>query len=204
MNLPGSTVLGQLALAFVGLFVALDIIGLLPMYTAITNGMSARVRQDTVDRSMAVAGCLALVFIFLGEAIFRYLGITLPDFKIAGGIVLLLVSLADLLGSPESDKRASGESGIVPLAVPLITGPGVLTVLVLQAKTFGYLLTILSLLANYGLAWFVLRRAHVIRNLIGKDGMVVISKIAALLLAAISVAMIRAGMVETIATARMS
>src|SRR6185295_15975960 len=144
MNAQGAGLLGQLSLAFIGLFVALDIIGLLPMYTAITNGMTARVRQETVDKSMAVAGCLALVFIFLGEAIFKYLGITLPDFKMAGGIVLLLVSLADLLGSPESNKRASGESGIVPLAVPLITGPGVLTVLVLQSKTFGYVVTIVS------------------------------------------------------------
>jgi multiple antibiotic resistance protein len=139
---------------------------------------------------------------FLGEAVFRYLGITLPDFKIAGGIILLLVSLTDLLGSPESSKRASGDSGIVPLAVPLITGPGVLTTLVLQAKTFGYLATVLSLLANYALAWAVLLRAHRIRDLIGKDGMVVISKIASLLLAAISVAMIRSGIFETITRLR--
>jgi len=191
--------LGNFALAFIGLFVALDIIGLLPMFTAITQGMGARVRRETVDRSMAVASGLAIVFMFIGEAIFRYLGITLPDFKIAGGIILLLVSLADLLGSPESNKRASGESGIVPLAVPLITGPGVLTTLVLQAKTWGYPITILSLLANYALAWAVLCRAHGIRNVIGKDGMVVISKIASLLLTAISVAMIRSGVVETIA-----
>jgi multiple antibiotic resistance protein len=190
--------MNQFSLAFIGLFVALDIIGLLPMFTAITNSMSAKTRRQTVDRSMSVALILAVVFMFLGEAIFRYLGITLPDFKIAGGIVLLLVSLADLVGQPESTKRVSGESGIVPLAVPLITGPGVLTTLVLQAKTFGPLLTMLSLLANYLLAWAVLCRAHYIRNLIGKDGMVVISKIAALLLAAISVAMIRSGVLAIV------
>ncbi|HUP56319.1 MAG TPA: MarC family protein [Bdellovibrionota bacterium] len=191
-------VLHQFALAFIALFVALDVIGILPMFTALTHGQAGRVRKVTVDRSMGVAFALAMFFMFLGEAVFRYLGITLPDFKIAGGIVLLLISLADLLGSPEASKRASGNSGIVPLAVPLITGPAVLATLVIQAKTYGYPITLASLLANYLLAWLILGRAHRITGLIGKDGTVVVSKIAALLLAAISVAMIRSGIVETI------
>jgi multiple antibiotic resistance protein len=192
--------LAQFALVFIGLFVALDVVGLLPMFTSITQGMAPKVRQQTADRSIAVALGLAVGFIFLGEAVFRALGITLPDFKIAGGIVLLLVSLADLLGSPEATKRASGESGVVPLAVPLITGPAVLTTLVFQAKTFGYPLTLVSLVLNYLIAWVVIRNSQVVRGLIGKDGMVVVSKIAALLLAAISVSMIRSGVVETIST----
>jgi multiple antibiotic resistance protein len=190
--------LRDFALAWIGMFVALDIIGLLPTYTLITRGMSAPGRRETVHRSMGVALGLAVAFVFLGEAVFRYLGITLPDFKMAGGLVLLLVSLADLLGSPESHQRASGESGIVPLAVPLITGPGVLTTLLFQAKAFGYPVTLASLLANYLLAWLVLSRAHRVTGLIGRDGTVVVSKIAALLLAAISVAMIRGGIVETV------
>ena len=116
----------------------------------------------------------------------------------AGGLVLLLVSLADLIGGPDVKNQASGSTGIVPLAVPLITGPVVLTTLVLQAATYGYLVTLLSLVANYLIGWLMLRESPRITNIIGTDGTVVFSKIAALLMMAISVSMIRSGLFESI------
>jgi multiple antibiotic resistance protein len=185
-------------LAFVSLFVALDIIGTLPLYVSMTQGLGKRERARVVGTSIYVAFFVALTFLFVGEAIFRFLGITLSDFKIAGGIVLLLVSLADLVGQHEASNRASGSTGIVPLAVPLITGPGVLATLIFQVGQYGYGIPLASLLANYLIAWLVLRNSGVVVRLIGKDGMVVISKIAALLLAAIAVAMIRSGLVDAI------
>ncbi|MCM2276816.1 MAG: MarC family protein [Oligoflexia bacterium] len=190
--------LQEFALAFIGIFVALDIIGTLPLYVGMTRAMKPTERKQVVNVSMWVALAVALVFLVLGEKIFAYLGITLFDFKIAGGLVLLLISLADLLGQPESAHRASGSTGVVPLAVPLITGPGVLTTLILQVKTLGYPITIAALLVNYLLAWGLLRRSESITRLIGKDGTVVISKIAALLLAAIAVSMMRGGIFEAL------
>lgn len=181
------------ALTFVAVFVALDIIGTLPVYISMTSRLLIDERRKVVDTSILVAFIVALVFIFLGEAIFSFIGITLFDFKIAGGIVLLLVSLADLVGHAEAADRASGSSGIVPLAVPLITGPGVLTTLILQLSSVGVVVTLAALLTNYILAWVVLRKSDLVTKIIGKDGTVVFSKIAALLLAAISVAMIRTG-----------
>ena len=112
----------------------------------------------------------------------------------AGGIVLLLISLADVIGNPEIDKRASGSTGVVPLAVPLITGPAVLTTLVLQIRQAGYWVTGRAF-ANYAFAWFLLPASEIVTGLIGKDGTVVFSKIASLLMAAIAVAMIRAGVI---------
>lgn len=180
-------------LSFVAIFVALDIVGTLPIYVNMTYRLSREERDQVVDTSMLVAFLVALVFLFVGEQVFRYLGITLFDFKIAGGLVLLLVSLADLLGGPHVVNQSSGSTGIVPLAVPLITGPGVITSLVLQVNSVGYSFTILALLANYILAWIILRNSQKVTRLIGKDGTVVISKIAALLLAAIAVSMVRSG-----------
>ena len=119
--------LGEFSLIFIAIFVALDIIGTLPIYASITSSMNRDEKSKIVDTSMMVAFIVAVVFLFLGMGIFQFLGITIGDFKIAGGIVLLLISLADLVGQPEVEKRASGSTGIVPLAVPLITGPGVLT-----------------------------------------------------------------------------
>lgn len=185
--------LHSFGLAFVGIFVALDIVGNLPLFVSMTRGLSPNKRNTTIDTSMFVALIVALAFAILGEGIFTFLGITLFDFKIAGGIVLLLVSLADLVGGPQAINQASGSTGIVPLAVPLITGPAVITTIVLQVNSVGYLISITALLANYLLAWLALRNSEKFTRLIGKDGTMVISKIAALLLAAIAVSMIRGG-----------
>jgi multiple antibiotic resistance protein len=188
----------DLSLAFIAIFVALDIIGAVPMYLGVTQGMSIEKRRQTVDRSMLVALAVAIGFAVVGRVIFKYLGITLYDFRIAGGLVLLLVSLADLVGQPEVQNRASGSTGVVPLAVPIITGPGVLTTIILQIGSWGYPVTILALLGNYLLAWVVLRQSHRIDRIIGRDGTVVTSKLSALLLAAIAVAMLRTGIFEAI------
>lgn len=178
---------------FVSIFVALDIVGTLPMFVGLTHTLPRNKKIEIVNTSMLVALVVALVFVFVGDSVFRYLGISLPDFKIAGGLVLMLVALADLLGGPEAVKRGSGSTGVVPIAVPLITGPGVITALVLQINSVGYMVTILGLLTNYLLAWVVLRNSERVTRLIGRDGTVIISKVAALLLAAIAVAMIRTG-----------
>jgi multiple antibiotic resistance protein len=148
---------------------------------------------------MWVAFLVAIVFAVAGDGIFHYLGIAIFDFKIAGGLVLLLISLADLVGTAEANSRASGSTGVVPLAVPLITGPGVITTLILQVNTIGYLIPLSALFVNYLFAWVLLKKSERVSRWIGKDGTVVISKLAALLLAAISVGMIRSGVFEAIA-----
>ncbi len=195
----------QLVLSFTAVFVALDIIGTLPMYISMTQRMTTPERKRIVNTSMLVAFAVALAFVFIGQAVFRHLGISIPDFKMAGGLILLLLSLADLLGGPEAthSSASSGSTGVVPLAVPLITGPAVLTTLILQVQSYGYWITLLALAVNYVLAWALLRQSHGITRLIGKDGTVVISKIAALLLAAIAVSMIRGGLFESIIQAKL-
>lgn len=185
--------LHDFSFSFVSLFVALDIVGILPMYISMIQHQSPKDRKTTIRTSIVVAFIVALLFTLGGQALFKFMGITLFDFKIAGGIVLLLISLADLLGSPESKNRASGSTGIVPLAVPLITGPAAMTTLVIQAGSYGYPITIASMIANYFIAWVILHNSFYVTRLFGRDGTVVISKIAALLLAAIGVAMIRSG-----------
>ena len=189
----------QFGTAFIAVFVALDVIGVLPVFVSMTFRMSSEDRSRIIDQSMIVAFTVALAFVLIGESLFHFLGITLPDFKIAGGLVLLLVSLTDLVGGPEKLNQSSGSTGVVPLAVPFITGPGVITSLALQIHSVGYWVTIAALVANYFIAWIVLHRSEKVTGFIGKDGTIVISKIVALLLAAISVSIIRTGVFELIA-----
>ncbi len=188
--------LQRLAVAFAAIFVALDVIGTVPIYLGMARDLIERERKKMVDKSMFVAFVVAGAFCVTGVAVLQYLGISLGDFRIAGGLVLLLVSLADLVGQPEAVNRVSGSTGIVPLAVPLITGPAVLTTALLQVSTSGYAVTLLALSGNYVLAWIVLRYSQVASRILGRDGTVVISKITALLLAAIAVSLIRGGLVS--------
>jgi multiple antibiotic resistance protein len=184
--------------SFTAQFVALDIIGAVPIYFSLTHAMADKERNLMVNKSMLVALMVAIVFMLIGLQIFKFMGIEVFDFKMAGGLVLLLIALADLAGSHDAEKNSSGSTGIVPIAVPLISGPGVLTTLILQVSTVGYIVTTLALIFNYFLAWVILRHSSGVKKLIGKDGTVVISKIAALLLAAFALAMIRSGIFEAI------
>jgi multiple antibiotic resistance protein len=112
--------------SFTAIFVAMDGIGMLPVYCKFTEHMEVEDRRKVVDFSVIVALAVALLFAFLGQAVFRFLGIETADFRVAGGLVLLLISLADLVGKPEHESRITGSSGVVPLAVPLISGPAAL------------------------------------------------------------------------------
>lgn len=195
--------LNAFGLSFLTIFVALDIIGVLPIYVSKTAHLPKAKRNEIADLSMAVAFVIAILFTFGGEKTFKILGITIYDFKIAGGLILLLVSLADLITSPDVVHRVSGSTGIVPLAVPMITGPGVVTTSILQGREVGYPVTVAALLANYLLAWILMRSSDRVTRLVGKDSTVVISKIAALLLAAIGISMMRSGVFDAVAQFRL-
>ena len=190
----------QFVISFTAVFVAIDAIGIVPIFLSLTQNLSREDRAATVKTSVMVAFIVAMVFLFLGSHVFKLMGISVSDFKVAGGIVILLVALSDLLKGPQGMTPVTGSTGIVPLAVPLITGPGVITTVVLQANSVGYLIVVLSLMVNFFLAWIFLSRAQKVSDLIGRDGTVIVSKIEALLLCALGIAMIRTGIYEFINT----
>jgi multiple antibiotic resistance protein len=99
---------------FTAQFVALDIIGAVPIYFSLTHNMEDHTRNVMVNKSMLVALAVALVFMLVGLQIFKFMGIEIFDFKMAGGLVLLLIALSELAGGPEAEKNSSGSTGIVP------------------------------------------------------------------------------------------
>ncbi len=185
-------------LSFTAFFVALDIIGGVPMYISLTQHLNEVDRKRTVNTSMLVAFGVALVFWISGHFLLQYLGITLFDFRIAGGLVLLLLALADVASGPDRAQSSTGATGIVPLAVPLITGPAAIATIILQVGSRGYFIPLLAMTLNYVIAWFALSQCRRIQSVLGKDGTVVLSKIAALFLAAIAISMIRSGIFAAI------
>jgi multiple antibiotic resistance protein len=125
-------------LCFVPLFVAVDAVGVLPLFLSLTEGMDNTRVRIAIIQSVITASIVALVFLVFGSALLRYLGITVPDFMIAGGFLLLAISLNDLLSGEKNQYKSDPDSlGAVPLGVPLITGPAVLTTCILLAEMHG-------------------------------------------------------------------
>jgi multiple antibiotic resistance protein len=181
--------------AFVPIFVAVDAVGVLPVFVSLTQGMTEPERKKTILQSMLTAVSLALIFILLGKAIFKFLGITVNDFMIAGGVILFCLSVVDLL-KPGKHRRAPVEDiGAVPIGTPLIVGPAVLTTILLTLDQYGFVITLSAVLTNILLAGFVFLHSGRLINVLGNSGSRALSKIMALLLAAIAVKMIRKGLV---------
>lgn len=186
-------ILKSLPLTFIPLFVAIDIFGILPIFTAITVEMSDIEKKAIVRQSTLTALLVSMVFVAVGEGVFSILGITVDDFKIAGGLVLLVLAIIELL-KPSGEKRKPEDTvGVVPIGVPLIVGPAVLTTLIVLIHHYGMIPTVISLILNLLIVWIALNGAKEITRFIGKNGIIAISKIMALLLAAIAVMMIRLG-----------
>ncbi|MBW1989762.1 MAG: MarC family protein [Deltaproteobacteria bacterium] len=189
--------MGNFWLCFVPLFVAVDPLGILPIFIGFTADMEKAEVRRVIFYTMVTATAVALVFLYAGTAVLRVLGITVADFMVAGGVVLLVLSVSDL-ASPHKERRFVDPQslGAVPLGVPLVTGPAVLTTSILLLREYGWVLTTSALVANMALAAAVFALARPIIRLIGRTGARIISKIAALLLAAIAVMLIRRGIVQ--------
>jgi multiple antibiotic resistance protein len=186
-------------LAFVPIFVAVDAVGILPIYVSLTHGIPAEKRRKVVVQSVITAISVAVAFVFVGKSVFKLLGISIGDFMIAGGAILFCIAILDIL-KPEKQRRVASaeELGAVPLGMPLIVGPAVLTTTLICLDHYGLAPTLLSLFVNVIIAGLVFASSDFFMKMFGKAGAVALSKVMALLLAAIAVMMIRKGVVAVL------
>ncbi|HUJ18867.1 MAG TPA: MarC family protein [Nitrospirota bacterium] len=190
---PGS-LLKPLLMSFIPIMVAMDAPGILPIFVSITEGIEPEQRKKIVRQSILTALLITIGFTFLGSVVFKALVITVEDFMIAGGIVLLIIAVSDIVIAGSRKYTISPTFGVVPLGTPLIAGPGTLTTTLALVSIYGYVPVLLSLALNILLAWIILSQSDRITGLIGTNGSIAFAKVADLLLAAIAVKMIRAGL----------
>lgn len=185
-------------IAFIPLFFALDAPGILPSFISLTSDISTMRRRVIVNQATITGLLISLFFIYGGKLIFKQLGITVSDFKIAGGLLLLIFSIQDLLFSGNGRKAAGSDEhiGIVPVGTPLIIGPAALTTLLLVVDKVGYTVTIMALALNLFIVWIVFYFSDQIISIIRKPGAIAIGKVFQLFLAAIGIMMIRSGITE--------
>jgi multiple antibiotic resistance protein len=188
-----SMLVKQFVQAFIPLFVAIDPIGLAAIFFGLGQGVPPALRQRIARQATITGGGVALAFLFLGQSIFRALGISVSDFQIAGGLILFVLAARDLVLATPEDQKMSDGFGVVPLGMPLIAGPALITTLLVLAQTLGWMMTLAGLVANLLLIMLAFAYSEWLSRKIGATGLRAISKIISMLLAAIAVNMIRRG-----------
>ena len=185
-------------LSFIPIFVAVNAFGIMPLFIGLTEKLHKHERRKVVVETVITATMIAIAFILIGRFIFNIMGISVADFKIAGGILLLILSINLLLPGDHKRGRPTTDVGVFPLGTPLVTGPAVLTTLLVLMGTYGFITTFIALVLNMLLVWLIFLRADFFIKLTGKGGAKALSKVADILLSAFAVMMMRRGIEELI------
>lgn len=193
--------------AFVTMFVVIDPIGLAPLFVAMTQGRSPSARQRIALRACGLGMILLVLFAILGESVLGFIGISMPAFRVAGGILLFITAL-DMLFERRTKRREdqaegteeddSDDPSVFPLAIPLIAGPGAIASIILLTgqrpgaegllMVLGVTAVVLALCLGMFLASSLLERA------MGKTGITVVTRLLGMLLAALSVQFVLDGL----------
>lgn len=211
----------RLAYNLIALFVIMDPVGTAAMFAGLTHGVGEGLRRRLALRAVSVAGFILLFFAFAGDFLLRALGIGLPAFRIAGGILLFLLAIDMVFArqtglrsltetenrEADHEARAQHDISIFPLAIPLIAGPGALTTMVLLmggtrgdgSAQAGVILVMITVLA---ITLVLLLMAGRLMKLLGTTGANVISRVLAILLAALAVQFVLDGLHEALPSLR--
>lgn len=186
-----------LLLALIPLFVSIDPIGAIPMFLGLTQGFTPQEKRRLASQAVLTGFTIGLIFCIAGHYVFAFLGITPADFKIAGGVLLLIFSVREIFD--ESPKLATGDThdimtGIVPLGIPLIAGPAMITTILILHDLYKIGVVAIALLLNMAITWVLFIYADKIASKTGPVFGRVVAKMMAIFLAAIGVMMIRRGL----------
>jgi multiple antibiotic resistance protein len=181
--------------AFIPLFVAMDTLGLIPLFLGLTRGIEGRDLRRLIYSATFTAFIISILFLFAGSAVFSFMGITADDFRIGGGVLLLVLAIQDLAstGGAEQGRAPHRSVGVVPIGIPLIMGPAALTTILIIVESHGVPVTLAALLANFALVLLMLLNARWIIRVMGEAGAEAFAKVASLFMAGIAVMMIRSG-----------
>lgn len=180
--------------SFIPLFVAMDTLGLIPLFLGLTQGMERPELRRLIYSATGTAFIIAIVFMFSGTALFDFLGITPADFRIGGGVVLLVLAIQDLISTtPEERRKPRANVGVVPIGIPLIMGPAGMTTILISVDAHGLLITLAALIANCLLVLILLINSKWIIRVMGEAGSQAFAKVASLFMAGIAIMMIRSG-----------
>ncbi len=185
----------NLAKAIIVLFIIVDPFGNIPIFMGLTEKMTNPQKRKVFNIACLVGFILLLVFALTGQEIFMIFGISIYSFEVAGGILLLIISIRILISGKLKENADSPESlGAVPIAMPLLVGPGAITTTIFSLQAYGVAIAALSVLIVLVLTWVILRFMNSVYRVLGKTGALVIARVMALLMAAIAIQYILDGL----------
>jgi len=200
-------VLEAFATSFATMFVMIDPIGLAPMFAALTAGMNRRQRMAVAGRGVAVAGLILVIFALAGDGFLKVIGVSMPAFRIAGGLMLFLLSV-EMLFQKRTERReketgsaVAPDPSVFPLATPLIAGPGALAAIILlatehQGGIADQSVVYLATLAVLAVCFVTFLATEMIERVLGQTGINVLTRLFGLLLGALAVQFILDGAAE--------
>ena len=183
--------------ATVALFVIVDPLGPVPIFANLTKGMNPQEKMRIFRTAAIVGSVLLAVFALVGQELLMLFGITLPSFQIAGGLVLLLLSIEIIFRGERVDKLAvasAEETAVFPIAFPLLVGPGAITLTMISLQSNGLVISLVAIVLVMFLSWIVLRLTDRIYKLLGRTGAAVIARLMALFIAAIAIQYVLTGL----------
>ena len=191
--------ISELTRAFVALFIIVDPFGNIPIFVGLTENITDAQRKKTYNTAILVGFALLLVFSFTGQEILSLFGLSIYSFEVAGGILLLIIAIRILISGFHENTESPESLGAVPIAIPLLVGPGAITTTIFNLQSYGTIITIAAVVIVLALTWVILRFINGFYKVLGKTGAIVIARVMALLIAAIAVQYILTGVTHFIA-----
>ena len=182
----------NLVKSIIALFVIVDPIGLIPIVLSLTSNMSKEERRHTINIAIYTSSILLAIFALAGQQLLAVFGISLESFSIAGGLLLLALAF-ELLLRGWKQESTTREVGAIPLAFPLMAGPGAITTVIITLESYGLLIAMLSIAIVLGLVFVTFHFINPLYRLLGRIGILVISKVMAIFIAAIAIEFILNG-----------
>ena len=182
--------------AFVTLLVIMDPFGGLPVFMTLTRDYTDERAKYSAFRAIRVSFILLLVFLLAGESVLKFFGISLFSFQVGGGLILLIIGLLYVLDITVGEDKDYAKDIVIPMATPLIAGPGSITAIILLVAKFGLLIPFVAMLLNLLIFWAAMYYAPYIKRFLGEQGLEIMSRIMGLLLVALAIEMIRSAWLE--------
>ena len=185
----------SLLASFLYIFFIIDPFYSLPIFAVMTRKFNDAEAKKAARDSVLIAGIIAVVFLFWGSLILSFMGITLESFKVAGGIILALFGIETVLGIKIGKGKADEKQVVTTLiATPILTGPGLITALIIMSKEIGYVEPLLGILLALFISWLMLDNAKKVVKLLGYGVIDILAKVLGLFLVAIGVSLMMGGL----------
>lgn len=179
--------------SFISLFIIVDPFISVAFFLGYSKNLDKKQKNKAINIAIIVAAVLLFLFLISGLFLLKILGITFNSFKVAGGIILLIMGVTTVLSIDVGSVNENFSSGAILIGTPLLSGPGALTTIIILSKEYGLLIPSLAALAVLIISYFMLKFSDLLQKLLGLEVIEIFSKVLGLLLAAIAVDFIYSG-----------